>query len=412
MVIHCSHCGTALQRENARFCSHCGSFVESRSGVKAPFTPPVTRDFSSESAEEISPPEKVQEPPARNVDDETPTQPFAAISSLPTHDLSGSDNHRDALPFREERTAREERTLVSEEPGTIAVSEKPGIVPVSEEPGIIPVSEDPDIIPVSEEPGLNSASEEELGPIPVSEEPDLISVSKNMPARFTHSQDEVEQQDVRVSPVLSVPAHQEHVHLSDIPSTEGIVQSSPLLTLSGLVSKLRSRLGLWLAAFMVALIIVGGVSWLLILQLAPNTDPWQHFSDTNLGFSLLYPTDWQVRVDHKPSIVHFYDSTQTDKVDITVSDATAGNVAQFLRQQASQLGMTGVTSKPSLSFAGSSWQEVQGKLSQEGVSYSIALLATIHGNRLYLLTQIAPQGTYNDEEALVFSAMHAGLQFL
>ena len=412
MVVQCSHCGVALRRDNARFCPHCGNFVQSRSGVKAPFTPPVTRDFSSESAEEISPPEKVQESPLQGAGDETPTQPFAAISSLPIHDLSGSDNHKDSLPLRDERTAREERAIpVSEEPDLNSVSEEPGIIPVSEEPDLNSVSEEPGIIPVSEEPDLNSVSEE-LGLIPVSEESDLISISENGLARFTHAQDEIEQQDVRVSPVLSVPTHQEHMHPSDVASVQRIVQSGPLLTLGGLVSKQRSKLSLWLAVFLVALITVGVICWLLILQLAPNTGPWQRFRDTNLGFSMLYPADWQVRVADKPSIVHFYDSTQTDKVDVTVSDATASNVAQLLQQQASQLGMTGITSKPSSSVASSSWQQVQGKLSQEGVSYSVTLLATIHGNRLYLLTQIAPQGTYNDEEALIFSSMRAGLQFL
>jgi hypothetical protein len=73
--------------------------------------------------------------------------------------------------------------------------------------------------------------------------------------------------------------------------------------------------------------------------------------------------------------------------------------------------MTNVTTEPSRSFAGTSWQQVQGKLSQEGVSYSVTMLATMHGKRLYLLTQIAPQGTYNDEETLIFSMMCAGLQF-
>jgi hypothetical protein len=188
-----------------------------------------------------------------------------------------------------------------------------------------------------------------------------------------------------------------------IPQFAGI--SSPL-------RKLRSRLNLWLAVILMVLLIVGVIGWLLIVQLAPNTNPWQRFNSTKLSFSVVYPTDWQMRIDHNPSVVHFYDSTQTDKVDITVSNATTGQVEQFLQQQTSQLGMTDVkTNQPRL-FADSSWQQVQGKLLQAGVSYTVTMLATIHGNHLYLLTQIAPQSTYNDEEALVFSSMRAGWQFL
>ncbi len=216
---------------------------------------------------------------------------------------------------------------------------------------------------------------------------------------------------------VSSPVEEQELPLQDVdddtltlPSVGHGTLTPQSAAISSPLRKLRSRPILWLAVFLAALIIGGVICWLIILQ-SPNTNPWQRFSDTNLGFSVLYPTDWQARIDHKSSIVHFYDSTQTDKVDITVSNATTSHVAQFL-QQASQLGMTNVTTKPSRSFAGSSWQQVQGKLSQEGVSYSVTLLATVHGNHLYLLTQRSPQSTYNDEEALVFSAMRAGLHFL
>jgi hypothetical protein len=311
------------------------------------------------------------------------------------HNLSGSDNHQASLALRQERAARKERA--------IPVSEDPDLISVSEDASIIPVSEDPDLISVSEDASI----------IPVSEDPDLINVSENMLARFTQSsQEEVEQQDLTVAPVLSAPTDHEHRSPSDVASVQGRVQSSPLPSSGGRGGKRRSKLSVWIAILLVALILVGLIGWLLFLQLVPNTNPWQRFSDTKLSFSVRYPTDWQVQVDYKQSIVHFHDSTQTGKVDIAVSSgATASNIVQFLQQQASQLGMTNVTTGPSRSFAGTSWQQVQGKLSQEGVSYSVTMLATVHGNRLYLLTQSSPQSTYNDEEALIFSVMRAGLRF-
>ncbi len=374
MAIHCSHCGAIVQRDNVRFCSHCGSFMRSRSGVKVPFTPVIGQELLPEFTKEISSPEEVQEPPLQNAGGDTPTQQVAAIPSLPTYDLSESDNCEDPLSLREESA--------------------------------VPVSEEPDHIGASE----NMPAEFTQSPPARSEQQDVrIPAASIQENNVEEEKAESERQDGGAIPTISVPSHQEYMYPSDGTSVLGEVQSVPL---SGLVSKLRSRLSLWLTVFLVALIIVGVIYWLLILQLAPNTNPWQSFRDTNLGFSVLYPTDWQVQVANKPSIVHFYDSTQTDKVDITISDAATSNVALFLQQQASQLGMTDVTSKPSRSFAGSSWQQVQGKLSQEGVSYNVALLATIHGNHLYLLTQVAPQSTYNDEEALIFSSMRAGLQFL
>jgi hypothetical protein len=154
------------------------------------------------------------------------------------------------------------------------------------------------------------------------------------------------------------------------------------------------------------------ISWLLFFQLASNATPWQSFSDTKLGFSVHYPTDWLVQVDYKRSIAHFHDSTQTGKVDIAVSSgAGASDIAQYLQRQASQLGMTNLMTEPSRSFAGTSWQQVQGKLSQEGVSYSVTMLTTMRGNRLYLLTQTSPQSTYNEEEELIFSVMRTSLHF-
>lgn len=376
----CSHCGAVLLKDDALFCSHCGSLVRSRAQssnsarvsstrvlphIKAP---DQGETLLLESKEEVSSPQEVQEPALLDVGDDTPAQPFAAISPLPRYNLSGSgDNHQDSLALRQGRVVKKER--------------------------VKSISEDANIIPVSEYP-------------------DLTMVSENVPACFTQSaQEEVEQQEL-TAPVLSAPADQEHMSPSDAISLQGIVQSNSLLPAGGPVSKCYSRFSLWLAVLLVALIIVGGVSWLLILLLAPNTNPWQSFSDTKLGFSVQYPTDWLVQVDSKQSIVHFHDSTQTGKIDIAIcSGITDSNIVQFLQQQASQLGMTNVIIGPSRSFAGTSWQQVQGKLSQEGVSYSVTLLATMHGNRLYLLTQSSPQSTYNDEETLIFSMMRAGLRF-
>jgi hypothetical protein len=254
---------------------------------------------------------------------------------------------------------------------------------------------------------------EGLGSIPISEDPDLISVSENIPDQFAQSsQEEGEQQDLPVAPVHSVLTDQEHRGPSNVASVQERVQDSSLQPSGGRKGKRSSRVSVWLAISLVALVLAGLICWLLFLQLVPNTNPWQSFGDTKLGFSVYYPTDWQVQVDHKQSVVHFHDSTQTGKVDIVVSSgATASDIVQFLQQRASQLGMTNVTTGPSRSFAGTSWQQVQGKLSQEGVRYSVTMLAARHGCRLYLLTQSSPQSTYTDEDALIFSVMRAGLRF-
>ncbi len=294
-----------------------------------------------------------------------------------------SDNHQDSLALRQEGVVSKDEAIEEEKD-----------IPVSEGLGSIPVSEG-------------------LGSIPVSEDPDLISVSENMPDQFAqNSQEEGEQQDLPVAPVQSVLTDQEYGGPPNVAPVQARVQSSSPQPSGGRDGKRSFRLSVWLAISLVALVLTGLICWLLFLQLVPNTNPWQNFSDPKLGFSVDYPTDWQVQVDSKQSVVHFHDSTQTGKVDVVVpSGAIASDIAQFLQQRASQLGMTNITTGPSRSFAGTSWQQVQGKLSQEGVSYSITMLATMHDNRLYLLTQTSPQSTYNDEDVLIFSVMRAGLHF-
>ena len=313
-----------------------------------------------------------------------------------------SDDHQDSLALRQERVVSEDGMIREEV--TIPVSEEISSIPVSEDmdpisiAGNIPVSEDMDPISIA-------------GNIPVSEDMDPISVAGNIPDQI--SQEEVGQQDLTVASGLSVLTDQEHPSPSNVASIPGRVPSSSLQPSGGGNGKRSARFTIWLTILLVALVLAGLICWLLFSLLGPSANPWQSFSDTKLGFSVSYPADWQVQVDDKQSIVHFHDNTQTGKVDIAISlGATAGDVTRFLQQRASRLGMTNITTGPSSSFAGTSWQQVQGKLVQEGVSYSVTMLATMHGSHLYLLTQSSPQSTYKDEDTLIFSAMRAGLRFL
>jgi len=378
VAILCSHCGATLRRDDARFCSRCGSFVRSGSQSskrgEVPFTPIMRQGRTRKAAlrEQIA-----SQPSARPAQGDERAE-------LVLHAKSTTD-------FNVEKSVEASISLGEASSGDVGDKASDG-------------------------EALGEDAEEKASEVEEFSFSLVASQAESEP--LTEVSDQAETVLPEPMEEVSSPVEEQELPLQDVdddtltlPSVGHGTLTPQSAAISSPLRKLLSRPILWLAVFLAALIIGGVICWLIILQLAPNTNPWQRFSDTNLGFSVLYPTDWQARIDHKSSIVHFYDSTQTDKVDITVSNATTSHVAQFL-QQASQLGMTNVTTKPSRSFAGSSWQQVQGKLSQEGVSYSVTLLATIHGNHLYLLTQRSPQSTYNDEEALVFSAMRAGLHFL
>jgi len=164
------------------------------------------------------------------------------------------------------------------------------------------------------------------------------------------------------------------------------------------------------------LLIVGGVgAWIVVFQpftIPAITQPQQSFKDTNLGLSLLYPSGWMVQVDHNTATVHFSDSSHTAQFNIVIAAANGTDASQSLQKEATQLGMTGLKPGEPVSFAGVSWQQLQGSVQQNGANYTEMLLATVHGDRLITIMQLAPQATYTDEEQIVFSGMRSSFQFL
>jgi hypothetical protein len=163
------------------------------------------------------------------------------------------------------------------------------------------------------------------------------------------------------------------------------------------------------------LLLGGGVSWIYIFRpfsISPVTQPVQPFSNAKLGISLSYPSGWLVQVESEKSTVHFYDSSQTAEVSITVGDAHSSNQAQYLQQQATQLGMTGAKAATALSFGGASWQRIQGGVLLKGANYTATILTTMYGNRQYTLVQLAHQSVYTEEEKIVFAPLRASLRFL
>ncbi len=174
----------------------------------------------------------------------------------------------------------------------------------------------------------------------------------------------------------------------------------------------KSRTPFVLLLAFLCMLVLGGGLWIVLAQpftVPEVTKPLQEFKDTGLGVSLAYPNSWTVL--HNGSTVLFSDSSQTAQVDLSVTNSSS-DIAQYLKLQTTKTGMTGAQSLAPLSFAGTSWQQVQGTLQRNGVNYTEALLATTHSNHLFLLTQIAPQSTYSDEESVVFAKLRSSLQFL
>jgi hypothetical protein len=178
----------------------------------------------------------------------------------------------------------------------------------------------------------------------------------------------------------------------------------------------RSRQGRMLLFVVLIILLLGGVAaWIIVFQ--PFTVPeitktTRSFQNTNLGISLQYPQQWTAEVHAQKGTVSFYDDNHTDQVDIAVIVTGSQNMNQVLSKEAGSLGMTGQKTEASLSFAGASWQQVQGNVQQSGASYTATLLVTMHGGRFYTIVQLAPSSTYTHEDQLVFSTMRSSFQFL
>lgn len=179
-------------------------------------------------------------------------------------------------------------------------------------------------------------------------------------------------------------------------------------------SSRKSRKPLIFVLILSALLLAGGLgTWIVVYQpfavpAVTNTD--QPFQNSTLGIALRYPQGWAAHFDPNKGSVSFNDSSQTGQVTVIAAPAN-GSIAQYIKKEAAQLGITGQTPQPSLTFAGASWQQVKGSIVQNGATYSAILLVTEHKNRFYTMMQLAPPAAYSGEEQLVFSHVRSSFQF-
>ena len=187
---------------------------------------------------------------------------------------------------------------------------------------------------------------------------------------------------------------------------------APVASTSNASSRKKSRVPFIILLALLGILVLGGGAWVLLAQpfsISPVTQPLQDFKDTGLGVALSYPNSWTVQ--HIATGVLFSDSSHTAQVKLQVANDTS-DAAHYVRQQATKSGMTAIKPLGTTSFAGLSWQQVQGNLQQDGANYTTTMLATVNGNHMYVLTQMAPQNVYADEESVVFSVIRNSFRFL
>jgi hypothetical protein len=175
----------------------------------------------------------------------------------------------------------------------------------------------------------------------------------------------------------------------------------------------RKRLAMMFGILLI-LLLGGVIAWVVLAQpfaVPEITRTTQSFTDNALGISLQYPKNWVVVVHKQNGTVNFYDDNHTDQVNIIVDVAGNQNLDQYMSKTVSSQGITGQKMLPEASFAGASWQQIQGIVQESGASYTATVLVTMHGQYYYSMVQLAPLITYHLEEQLVFSKMRSSFQF-
>lgn len=184
-------------------------------------------------------------------------------------------------------------------------------------------------------------------------------------------------------------------------------------------SRQKRPAGRVLVLAVVFLVILGGAAgtvfnwpWVAQFFVAPSTtQPYQAFQNNTFGVSLSYPQAWKVQVDQAHNVVHFVDSSQTGQINLSEKTAT-GQINDYLNQQTAQLGIASPKTNPAVTFAGSSWQEVQGTVTQNGAAYTIALYVTQHNGHFYSLTFLAPVPVFGQMETNNFAPLRSSFRFM
>ena len=193
------------------------------------------------------------------------------------------------------------------------------------------------------------------------------------------------------------------------------LKQTPPLSFAVTPKRRKRRKPLVFGLIVLLLLLVGGGAgaWIVIyhpFSSPPVTQP-QIFTSSQLGMSLQYPNGWHYQNDQAAATVHFYDYNHTAQFNVMVSPAN-GDPSLYLQQQASHLGLTGQKAGPDLTFAGTSWHQLQGTVQQNEVTYTETVFVAAHNQHFLTLTFLFPQPNYAQEDHLIFSQIRSTIRFL
>ncbi len=424
MAKQCAYCGKIQPSDNTRYCTKCGKIVPlsrpikgSLSGeppawmkqLESSLTRPLTNIPPRELRLKVGEQEKTQGLPLLENTNGTIEDEEAVVDDLPTRPLSVIGSPRiDAQP-----PTTSNHTVESIDDEEI-VDDLPTMPLIASLPETLPVQH---TSPSSASGNGNVAHPDEIEKMftrPLAAQRKSIS-----PTAANHIQQHRQApiEPVR-SPVLQRPVTPVLFSQPPLPPAQALRQTPPVSMPVPPVAhpERKSRRRLMLVFVLLFILLSGGViAWLILLRpfaVPEITKTTQSFQNANLGISLQYPQQWIAKVHEQNGTIYFYDDNHTDQVNITVVATGGQSIDQYISKIVGALGMTGQKTETSLSFAGASWQQVQGNVQQSGATYTATLLVAVHGGRYYTILQLAPSSTYLHEDQLVFSIVRSSFRFL
>ena len=206
-------------------------------------------------------------------------------------------------------------------------------------------------------------------------------------------------------------------------------QPAPTPAATGIVAgpsrpiRRKSKMRVVVVLVMLLVLLGGGLAyWIIAYQpfsVPAVTRTSLSFSNTSLGIALQYPQGWTTQLDSAHQTVSFFDANHIYQVNISVTARNGSSVTTFVNKEVAQLGLTAQKNLSPITFAGTSWQQVQGKVLVSGATDTETLLVALHGDHFYAIVfyaivQVAPAPvvTYADADHLFFSVFRASFQFL
>ena len=431
MAMLCSQCGKTIEKDEAQFCNHCGAPVQHQSSKQVD-QPVLSSNQPAPSAAEEDKPvreqaaeQQGQRLPLREQIAEQPgskKQPPASVR-VPAPQQVGKEHPGEERPALKEQMAR---IQPPSHPVPPAASTKPETLSDTGEQStdhdletihaVRPYSAEwPADLPST--PPLAGQKDSEEEEEPIEERPTQLIAP---PSSTEQKGNEKEEEPIEERPThhLEYPQSTEQKDSKEEEkpveerTTQLIAHKSSISAASSRLAERRISRKLVATILVVLVLVIAGV-WVVVAQpfsVPSITQPQVGFNDNTLHISLLYPNGWLYTVSTSQSTVLFHDSSNTAQMTIVSANASDSDISTYLQSQADRAGIATPKTMSPASFAGTTWQGVQGTVQQKGANYTCTIFATVQGNRLLTIIQQAPQTTYDEEDNLVFSQMRTSLK--